>query len=851
MSIIELDKHTSRQLTTTQVITSVFSVVKELVENSLDAEANSIEVNLFDEGTSLIEVKDNGKGITKTDAAFMALPSYTSKLKNFTDFESLRYYGFRGEALNAMCNISTVKIITRTQDDDVARCYTMNYNGHIQKGEMCCRTIGTTVQIHTLFKNIPVRRQIIKNKKKSTQDLKLIENLLKDFAICHAQLRITYKIDNSIVFNKTPCQKIQDCLINIYGKNMISNYEFIDHKEQHTEHYDIKLIIPKNNFHDILPFCQINYQHVFVNNRPVTFKKYEQLIVRILTQHFHDDKLQGRKKPVFFLLITVDPSDVDVNLEPNKTAVLLKDNDRILEKVEKLLLDYYQVNLSQDSQEIIKDVDVSSTPAYLNFSSTEVEENTEPVAKKAKLEKKNSISKSMSSKSNNNKENQCNNAISPTPITNDVDDDDDNNVCLVEKIQQQNQHNDDEEEERFSQLPKVDIGADFTTQEIKKVLSTKYPDDNNQLKESNVISTPKKIDKLSCQNDENSIINFDEDFSAQEINEILQQKNPLDKSTDKSLKASMEHLNSSFEEISMENFDNNRDKFDGISEVQWSRGQHPKHATMIPVSVKVCGPNDNLENDDDEDDASGEKNNKDDEMKGEKNTATNVKTPQTYAAANSRGFILFSKKYRPQVIKMNPGINLVEVARKITSKWKEMTSEERENFRELAMKNKSMNESQYLSSPLSTTAFSKNPKISNKKLASNKKHMLNLITNMKNQNQSSSDENKTRLTRNIVNWQINLTTVATKLNENSKINDKKRGAVVGSLGNDIWIVKTNSQIWTLNAFELFDCININDDTETTNKKEDPDFIEFCLNRCLQEKDFLNCMKPIYDISHEF
>lgn len=242
---------------------------------------------------------------------------------------------------------------------------------------------------------------------------------------------------------------------------------------------------------------------------------------------------------------------------------------------------------------------------------------------------------------------------------------------------------------------------------------------------------------------------------------------------------------------------------------------------QIPVSVKACGPNDNIDNDDDNN-ASGDKNNKDndDEIKIEKNAATNVKTPQTYAAANSRGFILFSKKYRPQVIKMNPGINLVEVARKITSKWKEMTSEEREHYRELAMKNKSMNESQYLSSPLSTTAFSKPQKISNKKLASNKKHMLSLITNMKNQNQneSSKNENKTRLTRNIVDWQVDIKNIATKVNKINKINDKKKGAVVGSLGNDIWIVTTNSQIWSLNAFELFDCLDINSDGETTNNK---------------------------------
>lgn len=135
---------------------------------------------------------------------------------------------------------------------------------------------GTTVQVHSLFKNIPVRRQIINNSKRATQDLKLIENLLKDFGICRPHVRIIFRIDNSTVFMKVPGETIKESLINIYGKKNILLYEFIDYK---IPECSIDLIIPKKNTEDILPVCQINPEHIFVNNRPVKFKEYEKVCI--------------------------------------------------------------------------------------------------------------------------------------------------------------------------------------------------------------------------------------------------------------------------------------------------------------------------------------------------------------------------------------------------------------------------------------------------------------------------------------------------------------------------------------------------------------------------------------------
>ncbi|EFN86167.1 PMS1 protein-like protein 1 [Harpegnathos saltator] len=230
MPILALNVKTVKLITTTQVITSVYSAVKELIENALDANADNIEINLIDNGTSLIEVKDNGCGISKDDALFMGLSSYTSKISNFEDLDVLYTFGFRGEALNALCAVAEVTIITKTMEDIAGTSYTMDHDGQIIKYEPCHRSTGTTVQAKNLFKQLPVRRQMIINTRRANQNIKLLETLIQSFSICKPNIRIQFRIDNNVIFAKPSLNNIKEAACHVLGRKITSNMEWIEPK---------------------------------------------------------------------------------------------------------------------------------------------------------------------------------------------------------------------------------------------------------------------------------------------------------------------------------------------------------------------------------------------------------------------------------------------------------------------------------------------------------------------------------------------------------------------------------------------------------------------------------------------
>lgn len=127
----QLPAATVRLLSSSQTITSVVSVVKELIENSLDAGATSIEVKLENYGFDKIEIRDNGEGIKAVDVPVMAVKYYTSKISSHEDLGNLTTYGFRGEALGSICNVAEVVVTTRTSADDFSTQYVLDGSGHI------------------------------------------------------------------------------------------------------------------------------------------------------------------------------------------------------------------------------------------------------------------------------------------------------------------------------------------------------------------------------------------------------------------------------------------------------------------------------------------------------------------------------------------------------------------------------------------------------------------------------------------------------------------------------------------------------------------------------------------------
>lgn len=188
----QLPADTVRLLSSSQVITSVVNVVKELLENSLDAGASSIELKLENYGLDQIEVRDNGSGIKAADTPVMGIKHYTSKIFTHDDLEHLETYGFRGEALGSICAVAEVTVTTKTTEDDVSNQYVLDPTGRVIGKMPSHLGTGTTVNVMKLFKNLPVRRQYYANTKKCKEELKKVQDLLMAYAIVKPELRLSF-----------------------------------------------------------------------------------------------------------------------------------------------------------------------------------------------------------------------------------------------------------------------------------------------------------------------------------------------------------------------------------------------------------------------------------------------------------------------------------------------------------------------------------------------------------------------------------------------------------------------------------------------------------------------------------
>ncbi|XP_054578695.1 PMS1 protein homolog 1 isoform X3 [Eptesicus fuscus] len=314
----QLPTATVRLLSSSQIITSVVSVVKELIENSLDAGATSIDVKLENYGFDKIEVRDNGEGIKATDTPVMAMKYYTSKINSHEDLENLTTYGFRGEALGSICCVAEVLITTRTAADNFSTQYVLDGSGHIISQKPSHLGQGTTVTALRLFKNLPVRKQFYSTTKKCKDEIKKVLDLLISYGILKPDLRILF------VHNK------------IYLSGFLPKHD--------ADHSSTSLSTPERSF-------------IFINSRPI----HQKDILKLIRRYYNLKCLKEstRLYPIFFLKIDVPTANVDINLTPDKSQVLLQNKESVLIALENLLTTCYGSLPSTNSYENNK-TDVSS-----------------------------------------------------------------------------------------------------------------------------------------------------------------------------------------------------------------------------------------------------------------------------------------------------------------------------------------------------------------------------------------------------------------------------------------------------------------------------------------------------------
>ncbi|XP_068602073.1 PMS1 protein homolog 1 [Brachionichthys hirsutus] len=233
----QLPPDTVRLLSSSQVIASVVNVVKELMENALDAGASSVDVKLENYGLDRIEVRDNGHGIKAEDAPVMAARHFTSKIGGQEDLERLETYGFRGEALGSLCAVGEVAVITKTEDEDVSTQYALNFTGEVVSQKPSHLGQGTTVSVRKLFQNLPVRRQYYSSSKKCRDELRRVQDLLLAYAIIKPGLRLTLVHDKVAVWQKARAADHRSALVATLGSGAVGNLLPCHHRQEQPEVY--------------------------------------------------------------------------------------------------------------------------------------------------------------------------------------------------------------------------------------------------------------------------------------------------------------------------------------------------------------------------------------------------------------------------------------------------------------------------------------------------------------------------------------------------------------------------------------------------------------------------------------
>ncbi|MEM7053789.1 MAG: DNA mismatch repair endonuclease MutL [Pseudomonadota bacterium] len=312
MPIRKLPTHLVNQIAAGEVVERPASVVKELIENSLDAGATRIQVEVDGGGERRIRVIDDGCGIAPDELPLALSPHATSKIASLDDLESVATMGFRGEALASIASVARVTLSTRSADGDTG-IRLISEGGELQPPEPVAMPPGTMIEVRDLFFNTPARRKFLKTER---TEFGHIDELLRRMAL--ARPDITFELShNGRALRRLPAAV--DEAARVRRVETVCGSDFIDAAlSVDTEHQDLHLTgwIARPSFSR----SQANLQFFFVNGRLVR----DRLVTHAIRQAYSDVLYSGRH-PAYVLMLTMDPARVDVNVHPQKTEVRFRD----------------------------------------------------------------------------------------------------------------------------------------------------------------------------------------------------------------------------------------------------------------------------------------------------------------------------------------------------------------------------------------------------------------------------------------------------------------------------------------------------------------------------------------------
>jgi len=311
--IKELEAEVFRKIAAGEVVERPFSVVKELVENSIDAGADEIRVEIREGGKSLIKVSDNGEGFEPDDVETAFKRHSTSKITQLSDFNELDTLGFRGEALPSILEVSKITLKSACNNEGKGISCRLENNQITEKEEIAFNK-GTTIEVRELFYNFPVRRKFLKSER---TELNQIVSFLEQTALTNFHISFSLSNNDKTVFmyNKTPALK--DRIYQVFGKEFLDTLQEVDFE---NNQYQVTGFISKLN----TGVSVKKYQYFFVNKRPIR----EKTLFASLNNTFRD-YLEKSRSPIAILALKIPPSEIDVNIHPMKLEIKFENSSAI------------------------------------------------------------------------------------------------------------------------------------------------------------------------------------------------------------------------------------------------------------------------------------------------------------------------------------------------------------------------------------------------------------------------------------------------------------------------------------------------------------------------------------------
>ncbi len=301
-----LDEATINKIAAGEVIERPASVVKELIENSIDAEASDIRIEVIQGGKKLIRITDNGSGMSKEDAALSFAKHSTSKISRSEDIENVMTMGFRGEALSSITAVAKVEIITKTKDDLAGTKITV-HGGKLESISETGAADGTSITVEDLFYNTPARKKYLKS---DTTELAHITDIVTKNALGHNDISFTL-LHNGNEILRSPASELRDTIIHIYGQEVARAMVAVDFDSRFAKitGFVSKPAVTRGN---------IDSQSFYINNRSVGSRALSYAL-----RDGYGTLIPKGRFPVAVLKIFIDTREIDVNVHPTKNQVRL------------------------------------------------------------------------------------------------------------------------------------------------------------------------------------------------------------------------------------------------------------------------------------------------------------------------------------------------------------------------------------------------------------------------------------------------------------------------------------------------------------------------------------------------